>query len=318
MAHRPLRVGVLGAARVAVFGMIAPAREVDGVEVVAIASRDPDRARAFATLHGVSSVSESYEALIESPDIDLVYVATPPFNHADLAIKALRAGKPVLIEKPLAMNAAEARAVRRTAEETGLAAIEAFHWRHHGLAARALTLLPEIGPLRRLEARFDAMITQSDQEFRWNPSLGGGALMDLGCYCIHWIRTFSGIEPQVVRAKMDIEGGVDVTTEAHLACADMEATLHTSMRRPRQAVLRIEGKHGSLLIENPLAPQLGHRLTLDREGRKTSESLDAEPTFTAQLRAVAAHLKDNKPFALPPDDAEKNMAVIDAIRERSR
>jgi len=314
----PLRVGILGAARVATFAMIAPAKDVDGIVVQAIAARDPDRARAFAETHAIPSVYGTYEALIESPDIDLVYVATPPVNHAELAIKALRAGKPVLIEKPVAMNAAEARMIHQTADETGLPALEAFHWRHHALIARALALLPQIGPLRRIEARFDATIAKSDAEFRWNPTLGGGALMDLGCYCIHWIRTFSRVEPQVLRARMEMEDGVDVTTEADLDCGGVAAVLQTSMRRPRQAVLRLEGENGSLLIENPLAPQLGHRLVLTQNNHEAVETLDAEPTFTAQLRAVTAYLAGKAPFALPAEDAIKNMTVIDAIRIKSR
>lgn len=318
MTTAPLRVGILGAARVATYAMIAPAREVDGVLVQAVAARDPARARAYAETHSIPSVHGTYGALIESPDIDLVYIATPPLNHAALAIQALRAGKPVLIEKPVAMNAREAASIRQTADEAGLIALEAFHWRHHALINRALAVLPQIGPLRMIEARFDAMIQKSEAEFRWNPALGGGALMDLGCYCIHWIRTFSGAEPEVRRARMEIEDGVDVTTEAHLTLNGVEAVVHTSMRRPRQALLRLEGEHGSLLIENPLAPQLGHRLVLTKGGQEVAETIDAEPTFTAQLRAVLAHVREAKPFPLSREDAANNMRVIDAIKEASR
>lgn len=318
MTTAPLRVGILGAARVATYAMIAPAKEVEAVVVQAIAARDRARAEAYAKAHGIPSVHGGYDALIERPDIDLIYIATPPFNHAELAIKAMRAGKPVLIEKPIAMNAVEARAIRQTADETGQIAIEAFHWRHHAAVNRALALLPRIGPLRSLEARFDAMINKSDAEFRWNPALGGGALMDLGCYCIHWTRTFSGAEPHVISARMDKEGGVDVATEAHLVCDGVKAVIHTSMRRPRQALLSLQGEYGSLTFENPLAPQLGHRLNLKTDGEEIIESIDAEPTFTAQLRAVLGHLRSGAPFPLPRHDAANNMTVIDAIREASR
>ena len=286
--------------------------------VAAVAARDPARAAAFAEAHDIRRVHETYQALVDDPAIDLVYIGLPPLFHAEWAIKAMAAGKPVLIEKPVAMNAAEALLIRQKAEETGLAALEAFHYRHHALMARLLALLPQLGTLVRLEARFDAMIKRSPEEFRWNAAVGGGALMDLGCYCVHWLRTVAGQEPRVVRARMEREGALDVTTEAHLAFpGGAAAALYTSMAAPRQASMRIEGLNGQIEVENPLAPQLGHRLICTINGQTTEETVEGLTTFAAQLAAVVAHLRHGAPFVLTADDAEKNMALLDAIRAQA-
>jgi predicted dehydrogenase len=311
-----LRVGILGPARVAAYAMIAPARAHRRVEVTAIAGRDVARADAYAKHHEIGRVHADAVALIADPAIDLVYVATPPTAHAALAIAALDAGKAVLIEKPLAMNAAEARAIDAAAASAGRPAIEAFHYRHHRRFARVLELSARLGRLSTLEARFLATIAQTPEEFRWRGGDGGGALMDLGCYCLHWMRTVAGQEPQVVEAWQDKRGEVDAETKATLAFPNgAVGRLHASMIGPgREASLRIEGARGWIQVTNPLAPQLGHALAWAIDGEAGVETVDGPSTFDAQLDAVVRHLLDGDAFPLPPGDAHANMAAIDAIR----
>jgi predicted dehydrogenase len=311
-----LRVGIIGPSRVAAYAMIAPARAHPRVEVAAIAGRSRDRAAAYAARHEIARVHGDADALIADPGIDLVYIATPPLAHAALAIAALEAGKAVFIEKPVAMTAAQARAIADAAAAAGRPAIEAFHYRHHRLFGRVLELAGRLGPLATLEARFIATIAQSPEEFRWRGADGGGALMDLGCYCVHWMRTVTGEEPVVRDAWQDRRGDVDAETKATLAFpSGAVGRLHASMIGPgRAASLRIEGARGWIEVTNPLAPQLGHALRYGIDGRAGEEQVDGPSTFEAQLDAVARHLLEGAAFVLPPGDAAANMAGIDAIR----
>lgn len=200
---KPLRIGILGAARIAPVAVIRPAQATGVAQVVAVAARDPERARAYAAEHAIPNVADDYAALIAHPEVDAIYNALPASRHADLTIAALEAGKPVLCEKPFAMTLAEAQRMVSVAEQRGLVLMEAFHYRFHPLFARVLEIVAsgEIGDVRRLEAVFSTSIEATATELRYDPTLGGGALMDLGTYCLHWVRTVVGAEPEVRAAK---------------------------------------------------------------------------------------------------------------------
>jgi len=317
-----LRIGIIGAARVAVYAMVAPAKENPRVELAGIAARDPVRAQAFAAEHRAGRAYASYDALIGDPDVDLVYVATPPSVHAAVAIKALEVGKHVLVEKPFALNAAEARAILAAAGRAGRRVFEAFHYRHHALWHRIVALVRggEIGAVKSIDAALRVPIPRTAEEFRWNAALGGGALMDLGCYPLQWARVVAGEEPVVTSARMRMVDGVDVETEAQLAfpsgaqgrvscCMDGEGVA---------ATLNVEGSRGALRVINPLAPQMGHMLEIQADGADRKEVAEGPSTFAAQLEAVAATLLDGAPFPLAGDDPVKSMAAIDAVRAAAR
>ena len=152
----PLRFGILGAARIAPMALIQPARRVAEAQVVAVAARDGAKARAFATKHGIPRVHDSYDALLADPEIDAIYNPLPNGLHCEWTIRALRAGKHVLCEKPIASNAAEAQQMAEAARETGRVLVEAFHWRYHPLAKRVKELLASgaIGAPRHYAATF--------------------------------------------------------------------------------------------------------------------------------------------------------------------
>lgn len=311
---KTLRVGIIGASRVAVYAMIAPAKENARTELFAVAARDPLRAKTFAEEHGIAKVHASYEALIADRQVDLVYVATPPTLHAAVAIKALRAGKNVLVEKPFAANAAEAERIVAEADRAGGRVIEAFHYRHHALWHRIVEIVRrgELGRIRTMSAAFHVPIAKSADEFRWSPALGGGALMDLGCYPLQWVRVVAGEEPRIAQASMRMVDGVDAQTEADLAFPS-GATAHVSCKMDGegfQAFLNVEGDSGAMRVVNPLAPQMGH--VLEVNGQKTI--VEGKSTFAAQLDAVVATLLDGAPYPLAADDPIKSMAGIDAVK----
>lgn len=314
-----IRIGILGAAKIAPKAVIGPASARTDCEVVAVAARDAERAQAYADEHGIPHVADSYEALLARDDIDLIYNALPPHRHADLTIAALEAGKAVLCEKPFAMNAGEAARMVEISNRTGQPLIEAFHYRFHPAFQRVLDIVRggQLGTVRRIEAAFDVTIPYRPGELRHTLAVGGGALMDLGCYPVHAVRTLIGAEPSVVSATAHCDHpGVDLRTVAEVAFPGGEtASIHTSMApdTPFDAWIRIEGSDGRLEIMNPIHPHRGHSITTTIKGETETFTVDGQATYDHQL----AHVMDVMAGRAAPltggEDAVGNMAAIDAI-----
>ena len=313
----PLRIGILGAAKIAPGALITPAKETGVAVAYAVAARDPARAAAFALAHGIEVVAESYEALIHHPDVDVIYNALPPSRHADLSIMALQAGKPVLCEKPFCMNSEQARAMTTAADSAGVLLMEAFHYRYHPLFLRVVELLRggEIGEIEGIEAEFSVPIPFAPGELRHVPALGGGALMDLGTYALHWCRSVAGSEPTVTSAACVFsDQGVDLETDAVLDFAGVPARARCSMQPgPFKATLQVTGRLGVLTVTNPLAPQMGHRLTLAGKGEPMQETFTREATYNFQLRAFVEAVRDGAMPVTSGQDSVSQMALIDAI-----
>jgi len=172
-----LRIGLLGASRIAPGAVIKPAAERDDVTITAVAARDPARAAEYAGTHGIAAIAEDYAALIARDDVDMVYNGLPPSGHLEWTLRALDAGKAVLCEKPFAMNADEARTMVDAAAKAGLPLIEAFHYRYHTVMRQAVDMVRSgaLGTLHRGYAMFDAPIRKTPDELRWRRDLGGGA-----------------------------------------------------------------------------------------------------------------------------------------------
>ena len=177
----PLRVGILGAAKIAPAALIEPARSMPEVQVAAVAARDLSRAQAYATTNGIPAAYDSYDALLARPDIDAIYNALPPSRHADLTIAALRAGKHVLCEKPFAMNAAEARAMVDAGTQSGRVLMEAFHYRYHPLFGALLDTVRsgQLGRLESIAATFVVPIPARDGELRFDAGANEASASDL-------------------------------------------------------------------------------------------------------------------------------------------
>lgn len=320
----PVRIGILGAAKIAPTAMIAPARATGVATVVAVAARDPVRARAFADLHGVPEVCDTYEALIARPDIDAVYNALTPSRHADLSIAALKAGKHVLCEKPFAMNADQARAMVAAADEAGRVLMEAFHYRYHPLFVRVLEIIGsgELGEVRELSAVFQTNLIDDGTEIRYERDLGGGSLMDIGTYPLHWVRTAAWAEPAVVRASGVFgRGGVDHSTEAELLFPNgATARISGSMvEETPMASLEVTGTLGSLKAINPLAPQMGHLLEVKVTGAEPRrETFSRDPTYDFQLRAFVDAIRGGPAPLTSGKDAIAQMVLLDAVSAASR
>ncbi len=311
-----IRMGCLGAAKIAPPALVKPAARTPGVEVRAVAARDPARARAFAAKHAVPVVHASYEDLLADPDIDAVYNPLPNGLHGVWTIRALQAGKHVLCEKPFTANAAEAEEVAAAAAATGLVVMEAFHWRYHPLAARLLDIVAsgDLGPVRRIEATVCfPLFKRSD--IRWRLDLAGGAQMDAGCYAVHLIRALSGAEPEVVRATaQERSPGVDRWMRAELAFADGRTAMTTcSMASAPRVGAVVVGERATLRVTNPLAPQIWHRISVKGVDGRRHERVAGGPTYGYQLAAFVAAVRDGAPTLTPPADSIATMKVIDEI-----
>ena len=318
----PIRIGILGAAVIVPAALTNPARSVPEVQILAIAARDPKRAYQFAKKHHIPRVHQTYSAMLADSDIDAIYNPLPNSLHAQWTIKALKAGKHVLCEKPMASNAEEADAMARVAQETGLVLSEAFAYRHHPLTARVKQIITsgELGKIKHLEAEF-SFLFPSARNIRFQYELGGGALMDCGCYPVSLVRFLAGAEPQVEQAEARIfSPQVDRGMSADLSFEDgRTARVICDMRSPKllTAKLGVEGENGSLRVFNPFLPHVFHRLTIKQPGKTVREKLAGENSYILQLRAFAGAIRRGVKLSTDPMDALGNMRLIDAIYEKA-
>ena len=312
-----LRIGLLGASRIAPGAVLAPASKRDDVEITCVAARDPHRAAEYAQAHGIPHVAADYGDLLARADVDLIYNGLPPSAHLEWTVAALEAGKPVLCEKPFAMTAGQARTMTQAAERAGLPLIEAFHYRFHNVIRRAEALVRSgaLGTIDRAHAVFEAPIARTPDELRWRAELGGGGLMDLGCYPIHALRTLIGEEPQVREARGEFVDGVDVKMTAVVAFpSGAQAEISCAMAPEAPAArLTLTGSKGRLEIVNFLAPQLGCRFTTTIDGETKDQPTDGPTTYEAQLEHVVDVMTSGATPLTGGADAVANMAVIDAI-----
>jgi predicted dehydrogenase len=314
-----IRIGILGAARIAPKALVGPAQALAGeVRVEAVATRDPACAADFARRFGIPRALGSYEELVADAAIDAVYVALPNSLHALWSIRALQAGKHVLCEKPIACNAPEAQRMNEAALGAGRVLAEAFHYRCHPMTLRMKEIVAggELGELRHLEAHFCVPFWQPSR-IQFNHELGGGATMDLGCYCVNLIRFLAGAEPEVTGARaLTASPQIDRFMEADFrfpsgATARMTCSLRSRVLLRTRALA--QGTKGELRVRFPFQPHWFHRLKV-RGGRGTRvERFSPEASYVWQLRAFAAALRGQAPVATTAADAVSNMRVIDAI-----
>jgi predicted dehydrogenase len=324
-AHR-VRIGILGTARIAGRALIEPARAVPSVSVAGIAARDADRAAAYALEHGIPQVFGSYEELLASPEIDAVYIPLPNGLHAPWTLRALAEGKHVLCEKPFASNAQEAVWVADAADRYGLVVMEAMHYRYHPLVEKLASLVKDgtIGTPTHAQA-WTSWAIRDPGDIRYDYALGGGALMDGGCYAIDCLRMLGGERaPTVAGALADPlpDGLVDRATAARLAFPDgMTGWFESAFTRDGEfrADVHVIGDEGHVWLRNFINAHEG-RLEVTRHGEVVSDESAADlrrydeagdTTFAWQLRAFAAAVLDGAPFPTTADSAVTTMRLID-------
>ena len=313
-----LRIGILGAARIAPLALINPAKGNSEVVVAAVAARDASRAEAFAAKHDIARVHDDYHKLIADPDLDAVYNPLPNGLHGRWTRAALAAGKHVLCEKPFTANAAEAREIAELAAQSDRVVMEAFHYRYHPVALRVEEIIAsgELGKLQRVEAAMCFPLPKFS-DIRYNYSLAGGATMDAGCYAVHMARTFGGATPEVVSAQAKLrDPQVDRAMTAELQFpGEHTGRVRCSMWSSHllQISAHVSGDRGELHVLNPVLPQLFHRLSVRSADGKRAERFPRRTSYAYQLDAFAAAVLRGEPVKTTPEDAIENMTVIDAI-----
>jgi predicted dehydrogenase len=308
-----LRIGVLGASRIAEISIAAPAHEL-GHRLVAVAARDPLRAQKFADKHGVERVLTSYADVINDPEVNVVYNPLANALHAPWNLAAVAAGKPVLTEKPFARNRAEAAQVAEACENAGIPVVEGFHYLFHPATRRALELAGDgsLGDVTHVEVRM-AMPAPEAGDPRWSLDLAGGALMDLGCYGLHVLRRLG--HPSVVRAHAkEHSPGIDAWCDVEVAFPSGATGLSTNsmVADEYRFTLQIVGTKGDVLVHNFIKPQNDDRVTIRTRAGTTVERLGTRASYTYQLEAFAAHVLHGAPLPLDSADAVENMAFVDA------
>jgi predicted dehydrogenase len=327
--QEPLRIAILGAARIAPWAVVRPARRLPQARVVAVAAREQSRAEAFARRYRIERAHGGYQAALDDPAVDAVYNALPNGLHHEWTLAALAAGKHVLCEKPLTSNASEAESVEAAAAKSRRVVMEAFHYRYHPLAARLREIIAggELGELTHVEAWLCAPIPPSS-DIRYRFDLAGGATMDVGCYAVNLVRLLGGEEPEVtaaraLRASADIDRAMTADLRfpgghtGRIGCSLWSLSL---LRSSARAV----GTRGRLDVLNPFMPHLFHRLVVRANGKRRVEHLPwavwRRPTYEYQLEAFCAAVAAPAGVAGVTgvrnnglSDAIANMRVIDAI-----
>ncbi|HEY1829958.1 MAG TPA: Gfo/Idh/MocA family oxidoreductase [Acidimicrobiales bacterium] len=315
---RPIRIGVLGAARIAPQAIIKPAARTGAARVTAIAARDRTKAQAFASKHKIPTVLDSYDAILDDPAIDAVYIPLPNGLHGAWTIKAIEAGKHVLCEKPFTANADEARQVAEVAgHHPGVVVMEAFHYEYHPLAKRMVEIVQsgELGNLTDIDINFAAPLARPG-DIRYQLDLAGGAMMDMGCYPASLLRLLTP-GPRVTQASAKLSSpGVDRAMEARLSLPDGgTARIRCSMFSTALLHLHAEitGTDGSLSVFNPFAPHMWHRMKITTKSGTRRERFSRKATYDYQLEAFVAAVTEGAPFPTTAVDAIRTMELIDAI-----
>jgi predicted dehydrogenase len=321
---KELRWGVLSTARIAEEKAVPGIMNAARCRLVAVASRDRARGAAFGERFGLERVHGSYEALLADPDVDAVYIPLPNHLHVDWSIAAARAGKHVLCEKPLALTAADAQRVVDAAAEAGVLVMEAFMYRLHPswVAVRQIVASGEIGDLVSVQSWF-SFFNDDASNIRNVRKFGGGALYDVGCYCVNLSRMLFGGEPvRIVGAVVrDPDNGVDILSSGLLEFDRGQATFGCSIRAEDDQRVHVHGTKGRISIAIPFNipadrpaeihltsggdPPVSPHTETRAFGPADSYAIEAERFATAVL--------DGEPLPTPADDAVANARVIDAL-----
>ena len=331
-----LRWGILGTGNIAK-QFAEGVRQSRTGQLAAVGSRSAQSAGGFAKTFDVPAAHPSYDALLADPSFDALYLSLPNTMHHEWAIKALRAGKHVLCEKPISVTAAEAREMFAVAKECGRVLIEAFMFRAHPQTLKAVELVRSgaIGNLKSIRTSFCYRVRKTDGNIRFDPSLAGGALMDVGCYCLSFSRLIAGDEPtQIFGSAIRHVSGVDEQTAALLAFpGGVSATFTVGMMTQADNAAYVCGDEGYLKIPVPWKPPAGGgqvivcQSTPPKQDNPAARPVTPEPVvhavgddrnvYAVEADAFAACIFDGASPFVSESDSVGNMLAIEALRQQT-
>ncbi len=321
---RKIQWGVLSTARIGVNKVIPALQASQFGTVAAIASRDPEPARAVAQRLGIPRSHGSYEALLADPAVDAIYNPLPNHLHVPWSIRALEAGKHVLCEKPIGLNTGEARALLAAAQRfPKLKIMEAFMYRHHPQWQGAKRLIAQggIGTLRTVQAFF-SYSNLDPRNIRNDAAMGGGGMMDIGCYCISLARFLFAAEPVRVHgiAEIDPTFGVDRLASGMLEFPTGTATFTCATQLSAHQRVNIFGTEGRIEIEIPFnaPPDRPTRIAYERAGTTNTLTFPACNQYSIQGDLFARAILDGTPVPTPLEDALANLRVIEDLLAQAK
>ena len=320
---RKIRWGILSTARIGRNAVIPAIKASRNGEVIAVASRDPAKARAFAVDLNIPRTFDSYEALIADPEIDAIYNPLPNDGHAPWTIKALEAGKHVLVEKPFALTVVDAKSMIAAAQHADRQVAEAFMYRFHPQHDPVHTLIRQgkLGKPSIIRAAFTYSLT-SENNVRLKPELGGGGLWDVGCYCVNSARWLAGEEPDWVSGSATI-GSVSQVDESFVGLlhfpSGLLAHFECGMRGYSQNEYAITGSTGRAYVQNAYRPdEQPGRIAYAHDGQ--NEIIEVPPInqYTLMVEDFADAIIDQRPPRFTSADALQNTRVLVALLESAQ
>lgn len=323
MSDTKLRWGVISTANIGRWAVNPAIQASANGELLAVASRDAQTARTFAEQWNIPGSYGSYDELLDDADIDAVYVPLPNSMHCEWTIKAAAAGKHVLCEKPLGLTENECHEMSKAATENGVKFMEAFMYRFHPRTQRVLEMLRGgvIGDLKMIHGVFTFHLSNSNN-IRWQPEFGGGALMDVGCYCINVSRTMVGAEPEEVQAFASwASTGVDDMMNGSLRFpGDVLASFECGLSSKRRESYEIGGADACLRVPDAFLPGTDDAVIEElRDGEEpVIHTIPGVDEYQSMVEHFADCVLNDKQPRYPADEAARNMRVIEALYESVR
>lgn len=316
----PLRWGLLSTARIN--RLIIPAiRGAARSVLTTVASRTPEKARAYAAEWSIPRVLGSYDALLADPEIDVVYISLPNSLHVEWTVRALEAGKHVLCEKPLALNPGDVDRIAAAAARAGRTAAEAFMYRHHPLthAAEAIVKSGRLGAIRGFKGAFTFPLTRNG-DVRLDPALGGGSLWDVGCYPVSYACLLAGAAPtEVFGWQQTSTAGVDLEFAGMMRFGDGSvAQFDCGFTGPFRAEMIVVGRDAALRIERPFRTDDRSRLVLTTGDNEEALPFDPAPPFAGEIADIEAAALDGRPQRVPLAESRRTVTAIASLYESAR
>ena len=321
MQHPPLRLGILGAARIALGGIIPAAARTERIEVAAVATRGGEKSREVREAAPEAELFEDYDSLLGGANAEAVYVPLPNSMHVEWTLKAIEAGKHVLCEKPFSLEAEEVARAVEAAERTGVTLMEGFMFRLHPQTLRLRGLLSEgaVGRVRQVVAEFGHRL-DDPADVRGIGSLGGGSLGDVGCYCVSALRLAFGSEPHTASAfaRFD-EEGADKELAGLLEFDSGLGIVSSSISSARRERMEIVGEEGTISLDAPFrADKAGGTIEITRGGESSTETFEAADPYRAELEEFAAAIHEGRESAVGPREILINARAINALLDAAR
>ena len=316
-----MRLGVLGAARIATGGIMPAAARTDAVEVVAVASRGGKKVREVREAAPEAALFEDYESFLKEAEIEAVYVPLPNSMHVEWTLRALEAGKHVLCEKPFSLDVEGAEKAVEAAKSAGLALMEGFMYRFHPQMVRLAECLGDgvIGEVRQAIAEFGHRI-DDPEDVRIIGSLGGGSLGDVGCYCVSGLRLVFGSEPRRASAfGRFTEDGADEEFAGILEFDGGTGLVSCGASSARRERLEIVGTDGRVTLDAPFRPdKSGGMMEIRRGDEVTTERFEQSDPYRLELEEFACAIREGRDPAVGPQEILGNARAVEALLESAR